>query len=102
MDSTTKSNLNPTNQSLLQSTVRPGPGSSSSSSDLARAVRQALSEGIGGEQVLNIAREETANEVDYVPLESPDMEQESVLSDPPPIAEEEKPKRKRRGKNATN
>ena len=83
--STTKSNIEKTIQSQLRSAIRPERDSSSSSSDLAHAVRQALSAGIGGEQVLNIAREETINEVDYVPADTPEVE---------------KPKRRKRGKNA--
>lgn len=66
----------------------------SSSAALAGAVRQALSEGLGSAQIQAITTEECINEVDYAGLED-----EPVVTEAPAP---EKPKRKRRPKNASD
>lgn len=96
--SATKSNLTPNNRTNLQSAVGSAKSSSSSSDDLVQAVRKALSEGVGPAQIKVIAEEECINEVDYAEIGPPDVEVESVLNDPPAA---EKPKKKRRSKNAS-
>ncbi|TXH54873.1 MAG: hypothetical protein E6Q97_09970 [Desulfurellales bacterium] len=88
--SATKSNLTSNNRSNLQSAVGLVKGSSNSSEDLAAAVRKALSEGVGSAQIQTIAAEECINEVDYVPVDDPT----------PDATTDEKPKKKRRVKNA--